>query len=220
MNAIGILGGSFDPVHRGHMQLARDALGRLPIGELRLIPAAQSWQKSAPTAASHRAEMVRLAIADEMPDIRHRLVLDMREIERGGATYTVDTLRELHQLLPATSLVMVMGGDQFERIDTWREWRSLLALAHIAVARRGSAPLSLSPALASWHAAHRVIAAAELAASPAGRTVEFEMSPMDVSSTEVRRQLANPDVDPDWLATMIPSAVLDYIRTHRLYLPE
>ncbi len=220
MNAIGILGGSFDPVHRGHMQLARDALGRLPIGELRLIPAAQSWQKPAPTAASHRAEMVRLAIADEVPDIRRRLVLDMREIERGGATYTVDTLRELHQLLPATSLVMVMGGDQFERIDTWREWHSLLTLAHVAVARRGSAPLSPRPALASWHAAHRVIAAAELAASPAGRTVEFEMSPMDVSSTEVRSQLANPNVDPDRLATMIPSAVLDYIRTHRLYLTE
>jgi nicotinate-nucleotide adenylyltransferase len=220
MNAIGILGGSFDPIHCGHMQLARDALSRLPLSELRLIPAAQSWQKSAPTPASHRARMVGLAIENEAPDMRRRLVLDMRDIERGGSTYTIDTLRELRQILPATPLVLVMGGDQFAQLDTWHDWRALLTLAHIAVARRGAAPLGLGPELTAWHAAHRVSATAELATDAAGHTAEFEMSPIQVSSTEVRRQLADPSFDPNQGATVIPSAVLDYIRTHHLYQTE
>jgi len=220
MDAIGILGGSFDPVHRGHMQLARDALRLLPIDELRLIPTAQSWQKSAPTPAADRARMVQLAIDSEAPEVRHRLVLDVREIERGGATYTIDTLRELRQLLPTSPLVLIMGGDQFDRLDTWRQWRALPDYAHIAVARRGTAALAPRPQLAAWHAEHRATAPAELASTPAGRTLEFDMSPMAVSSTEVRRRLADPGAEPAQLAALIPPAVLDYIRAHRLYLNE
>ena len=83
---VGLLGGSFDPIHSGHLQLARDALKHLPLEEIRFLPAAQPWQKGPMTAAEHRARMVQLAIVDHS-----RLVLDMREIERGGVTYTIDT---------------------------------------------------------------------------------------------------------------------------------
>lgn len=220
MNAIGILGGSFDPIHRGHMQLARDALDQLALGELRLIPAARSWQKATPTPAADRARMVQLAIESEAPLMRRRLALDMREIERGGASYTIDTLRELRQLLPTSPLVLIMGGDQFGRLDTWRQWRALLSYAHIAVARRGAEALALGPELAAWHAAHRAAAPAELASKAAGLTLEFQMTPMELSSTEVRRRLADPAAGPDQLAPVIASAVLDYIRAHRLYLNE
>ncbi len=92
---IGLLGGSFDPIHVGHLQLARDALANLPIGEIHLIPAAQPWQKEELTEPLHRVNMIELAIAQELPFTRRRMILDLREIERGGPTYTVDTLRQL-----------------------------------------------------------------------------------------------------------------------------
>ena len=102
---IGLLGGSFDPIHVGHLQLARDALAHLPLDEVRFIPAAQPWQKERVTDAAHRAHMVELAIAHEP-----RCVLDMHEIERGGTTYTIDTLRDLRAgPWPDASLVLVHG---------------------------------------------------------------------------------------------------------------
>ena len=90
---IGLLGGSFDPIHVGHVQLARDASAQLRLDELRFIPAGQPWQKGELTDAAHRAHLVELAIR-ELPDA----VLDMREVERAGPTYTIDTLRELRAL--------------------------------------------------------------------------------------------------------------------------
>ncbi len=115
---IGLLGGSFDPIHYGHLQLARDALKQLAAGEVRFIPAAQPWQKGPITAAEHRAQMVQLAIAGEP-----RFALDMHEIERGGMTYTIDTLHALRSQLPDRPLVLIMGSDQFARLDTWRSWQ-------------------------------------------------------------------------------------------------
>ena len=137
MDAIGLLGGSFDPIHVGHLQLARDALANLPISEVRLLPAAQAWQKEPLTDPIHRVAMVQRAIDSELPYTRRRMVLDLREIDRGGPTYTVDTLRELRRTLgDQVPLVLVMGADQFERFDTWREWERIPDLAHLAVARR------------------------------------------------------------------------------------
>lgn len=211
---IGLLGGSFDPIHAGHLQLARDALAHLPLDELRFLPAAQPWQKGRVADAAHRAHMVELAIAGEA-----RCVLDMREIERGGASYTIDTLRALRAgPWPEASLVLIMGSDQFERLDTWREWEAIADLAHLAVARRaGVAAARLGPALAAF-CLPRHCGPAELAHRPAGGIVEFRMTPVDASATEVRRLLASgaPDAGRR-LDELVPAAVLDYIRTHRLY---
>jgi len=143
---IGLLGGSFDPIHVGHVQLARDALAHLPLDEVRFIPAAQPWQKERVTDAAHRAHMVELAIAHEP-----RCVLDMHEIERGGTTYTIDTLRELRAgAWRDASLVLVMGSDQFERFDTWRDWQAVAELAHIAVARRAGVAARLNLVLQAF----------------------------------------------------------------------
>jgi nicotinate-nucleotide adenylyltransferase len=210
---IGLLGGSFDPIHLGHLQLARDALAHLPLDEVRFVPAAQPWQKGRVTDAAHRAHMVELAIAHEP-----RCVLDMHEIERGGITYTVDTLRDLRAgPWRDASLVLIMGSDQFERFDTWRDWQTVADLAHIAVARRAGVAARLEPSLQAF-ASERHCGPAEFAHRPAGGLVEFPMTAVDASATDARRLLANPSPDADRrLARLLPPAVLDYIRVHRLY---
>ena len=206
---IGLLGGSFDPIHHGHLQLARDALKHLPLQEVRFIPAAQPWQKGPLAAAGHRAQMVQLAIADEP-----RFALDMHEIERGGVTYTIDTLHVLRSQLPGRPLVLIMGSDQFARFDTWRGWKEIADIAHIAVAQRAGAPPSPSPAL---HA--RRDDAASLASKLGGSIVEFEMTPSDASATEIRRLLNEPPSAEKGqrLSAMVPQTVLDYIHRHHLY---
>jgi len=210
---IGLLGGSFDPIHLGHLQLARDALAHLPLEEVRFVPAAQPWQKERVTDAAHRAHMVGLAIAHEA-----RCALDMHEIERGGITYTVDTLRALRDgAWRDASLVLLMGSDQLERFDTWREWQAIAGLAHLAVARRAGAAPRLGAALSGFVQA-RLCGPAELAHQRAGGVVEFPMTPVDASATEARALLANPSPEGDLrLGRMLPPAVLDYIRSHRLY---
>lgn len=211
---IGLLGGSFDPIHVGHLALARAALERLGLAELRFIPAGQPWQKGEITDAAHRAKMVALAIAGEP-----RFVLDVHEIERPGPTYTIDTLRALRaELGPDTPLVLVLGADQMERIDTWRDWRHLLDFAHIAVARRNDAVLALSWPLQEFYNEHWV-RPAQLRDRPAGSIVDLEMAPVDASATEIRALLRAPasSARDARLAQIVPAAVLDYIRVHDLY---
>lgn len=211
---IGLLGGSFDPIHVGHLALARAALERLALAELRFIPAGRPWQKGEITDAAHRARMVALAIAGEP-----RFVLDMHEIERPGPSYTIDTLRALRASLGAdTPLVLVLGADQMQRLDTWRDWSHLLDFAHIACARRNDAVLALSWPLQEFYNAHWA-RPAQLAGRPAGCIVDLEMAPVDASATEVRALLrapASPERDAR-LAQIVPRAVLDYIRAHDLY---
>src|SRR5512145_156066 len=209
---IGLLGGSFDPIHVGHLQLARDALAHLPLDEVRFVPAAQPWQKDRVADAAHRAHMVERAIAHEP-----RCVLDMHEIERGGTTYTIDTLRALRAgRWPDASLVLIMGSDQFERFDTWREWQGIVDLAHLAVARRAGVAARLNPTLAAlWN--ERRCGPAELAHRRAGGIVEFPMTAVDASATEVRALLRDRSADGDRrLAQLVPAPVLDYIRAHHL----
>ena len=211
---IGLLGGSFDPIHVGHLQLARDASAQLGLDELRFIPAGQPWQKGALSDAAQRAHLVELAIR-ELPNA----VLDMREIERDGPTYTIDTLRELRAALGAGSaLVLLMGADQFERIDTWRAWERLLDYAHIAVAARNGVLPQLAAPLRAWHDAHACEPAA-LRTSAAGGICRFTMTPVDASATRIRALFAEPPTparDAE-LARLLPAAVLDYIRRLRLY---
>jgi nicotinate-nucleotide adenylyltransferase len=213
-SAVGLLGGSFDPIHVGHLRLARDALTALRLSEVRFLPAGHPWQKGEITDAARRAEMVLAAIRDE-PSFK----LDMREIERPGPTYTIDTLRELRAALGAdVPLVLIMGSDQFERLDTWHDWEHLLHHAHLAVARRADAVLTPNYALQEFFNEHWARAEAVHEAA-AGHIVEFAMAPVDASATEIRALLAQPPspARDARLAATVPAAVLDYIRGHHLY---
>jgi nicotinate (nicotinamide) nucleotide adenylyltransferase/ribosome silencing factor RsfS/YbeB/iojap len=214
---IGLLGGSFDPIHVGHLQLARDARDRLGLAEVRLVPAAQPWQKGPITEAAQRAHMVALAIAGEPG-----LVLDMHEIERGGPSYTIDTLRALRaQVGPAQPLVLIIGADQMARLDTWREWQALTDYAHIAVAHRDGTPAALSPPLQAFRRAHHAPIGA-LRQRPQGALVDLPMTPVDASATEIRALLSEPPspARDARLAALVPPPVLLYIRQQGLYAPH
>jgi nicotinate-nucleotide adenylyltransferase len=220
MDAIGLLGGSFDPIHVGHLQLARDALANLPISEVRLLPAAQAWQKEPLTDPAHRAAMVKLAIDGELPFTRRRMVLDLREIDRGGPTYTVNTLRELRRTLgDEVPLVLIMGADQYERFDTWREWERIPDLAHLAVARRPGTSSPLNASLQRLRDKRHLKYAGDLIDTPAGHVVDLAMTPVDASASEIRALLEQPAFADNArrIATLVPPAVLDYIRAHHLY---
>lgn len=212
---IGLLGGSFDPIHVGHLALGRAAAVGLPLDEVRLIPTGQSWQKGADqTAAAERLAMVRLAAAagpiagQDGP----RWTVDDIEVRRDGPSYTIETLIELRQELgPEPMLVLLLGSDQLRNLATWERWRDLLDHAHIAVTRREQVALSdLPPEIETWFAEH---GADSLGDRPAGRVVTFRMPAVAVSASGIRRQLHRGE-DP---GELLPPGVLDYIRRHRLY---
>ncbi|MCS7100073.1 MAG: nicotinate (nicotinamide) nucleotide adenylyltransferase [Burkholderiaceae bacterium] len=210
--AIGLLGGSFDPVHVGHLMLARAARDALDLAQLRFVPAGQPWQKATLVApAEHRLRMLQLAIDGEP-----RFFIDRIELDRPGPSYTIDTLRALRAQLADTPLVLVIGADQMQRFDTWREWREIPRYAHLAVARRNDAVLTLTWPLAEFYNAHW---APRLPDAPAGSVLDLPMPPSDASATEIRALLKQPPAAARdaRLAQLLPPAVLDYIRVHHLY---
>jgi nicotinate-nucleotide adenylyltransferase len=158
--------------------------------------------------------MVELAIRGEPG-----FALDMHEIGRKGPTYTIDTLRELRGKLGADiPLVLIIGGDQMARLDTWHDWSHLLDFASIAVARRNDAVLTMSWPLQEYYNSHWVHAAT-VSEHPSGSIVEIDMTPVEASATEIRALLArapSPARDAR-LAAILPAQVLDYIRVHSLY---
>ncbi len=191
---IGLLGGSFDPPHLAHLALARTALQTLQLDELWWLPAGQPWQKAgrALQAGVHRAAMVRLLIQGEP-----RFRLDERELHRSGPTYTVDTVRECRAARADTDLFLILGQDQYGRLDTWRDWPALLQDVTLAVAgRAGEAPAP--PAALAGHP-HRLEV--------------LPLPDIPVSSSALREALAQgDDVSP-----MVGEAVAGYISRHHLY---
>jgi nicotinate-nucleotide adenylyltransferase len=137
---VALLGGSFDPVHNGHVALGALFANLLQPDQLRIIPAGNPWQKGALSApAADRVRMLELAFAHEQLAV----TIDQQEIQRSSATYTIDTLRNVRaQLGPEASIVFLMGADQLQHLDTWRDWRALFDLAHIGVAARPGFSLS------------------------------------------------------------------------------
>ena len=209
---VGILGGTFDPVHRAHLALAQAALDRLGLAQVLWIPAGRPPHRAAPrTAATDRLAMVRAAIAGEP-----RFVLDPGEADSAAPSYTVETLERLRrQFGAAQPLVLLMGADAFRGLPDWHRWRELFGLAHLAVATRPGFPLAdFAPELAAEFAARR-LARPEFGA-PAGGIVTFELVAGTVSATEARGLVAAGAPDAQ-LLELLPAPVLDYIRQHHLY---
>ena len=194
---IGIFGGSFDPVHNAHVALAHCALAELQLDELRWVPALQPWQKARPlTDAVHREAMLRLALADEP-----RFRLSRIELDRSGASYTADTVREMQLEQPGAQWFLIIGQDQYAGFHTWQGWEKLLERVTLAVAKRAnSAGSGTAPGVDP-----RVLRATQ-------QTVDLPT--MDVSSTEIRTRLALGRTISD----LVPRAVARYIGQHHLYL--
>lgn len=210
---VGLLGGTFDPVHFGHLRLAEEARDHLGLMQVRWVPAGAPPHRSTPLAsARERLEMVRLAVAGNPA-----FLVDEAEADSQGLSYTVDTLvRQRKALGPTRPLVLVLGLDAFRGLHSWHRWHDLLQLAHIALAGRPGYPLdteSLAPELASEFAARKLVDASALAGSPAGAIVQFDMTPLAISATDIRRRLAH-GMSARYL---LPDQVLDYIARNRLY---
>jgi nicotinate-nucleotide adenylyltransferase len=207
---LGVLGGTFNPVHYGHLRSALELVELLDLAELRLMPCAIPPHRQTPgCSAAHRAAMVELAVAADP-----RLSCDLREVRRDGVSYTVDSLAELRKELgPERSLVMVVGGDAALGLAGWHRWRELARYAHIAVIARPGWDLPAGGEVGAWLGERRVGTPAALAGRPAGAVLVERLRPLDISSTEIRGMLARGS-SPRFL---LPDAVLDYIQTHGLY---
>jgi len=211
-----LLGGSYDPVHMGHVALGTQFSSLLHADELRLIPAGAPWQKgSLGATGQQRAEMAGLAFAGlPLP-----VVIDRQEIERsehGQASYTIDTLRQVRAELGARAcIVFLMGADQLQRLATWREWQQLFEYAHICVAARPGFALNDTavPQVVADEFSRRLGSLESIRNTPHGLTYLAQDFAVDISATEIRAALqrgfpANELVSP---------LVLDYIEQHNLY---
>jgi nicotinate-nucleotide adenylyltransferase len=207
---VGVFGGTFNPVHYGHLRSALELVERLQLDHLRLMPCAEPPHRGAPSCpAEHRAAMVELAVTGEA-----RLVCDRRELTRPGPSYTITSLEEIRvELGHARALCLVMGGDALVHINTWHRWRELLDLAHIVVIARPGCDLPADGEVADWLSTHRLRDRRDLHGRSHGGVLLEELRPLAISSTEIRELLA----DGRSARYLVPEPVLDYIHAHSLY---
>jgi nicotinate-nucleotide adenylyltransferase len=207
---VGILGGTFNPVHYGHLRSALELVERLQLHQLRLMPCAEPPHREAPScSAAHRAAMVKLAVAGEP-----RLACDARELQRSGKSYTIDSLQELREELGAgQSLCLVMGCDAVLGITRWHRWQELLDWAHIVVIARPGWNLPGSGVVADWLGNHRLESSQALQQRSAGGVIIEELRPLAISSTEIRGLMQ----EGQSARYLLPEPVLDYIQMHSLY---
>lgn len=211
--AIGLLGGTFDPIHFGHLRLAEEIGQALGLAEVRLMPAGTPPHRARPVAsAMHRRAMVELAIASNP-----RLRLESIELGKNEPCYMVDTLVALRlELASDAPIILIVGADAFAGLDTWHSWRRLFDLCHFAVARRpgyDTWETRLSADLAAEFRHRGTDALDDLTSQPNGRVICREFTMLDISASRIRADLAAG------LSTryLLPEPVLDYIVRHRLY---
>ena len=206
MRPVGIFGGTFDPIHYGHLRPAQEAMQKLALAELRFIPAATPPHRPPPQAsAAQRLAMVELAIRD-CPGLR----VDDRELQRGGLSYTVLTLESLRAELGRTPLCLLIGADQFRSFETWHRWQEIPELAHLVILNR---PGTKAGALPAWTRGRESSDLHTLREAPAGRLAFLSVSPQDISATRIRAALARGES----VQGLLPEAVLDYIRSNQVY---
>jgi nicotinate-nucleotide adenylyltransferase len=192
---LGVFGGAFDPPHVAHFELARAAIETFELDALRILPTGQAWHKARPlTAAAHRLAMAQLAFAT-LP----KAIVDSREVDRSGPTYTVDTLSELKAEFPAAELFLIMGEDQAVRLTRWHQWETILRLAIICVAERddsgGDRPRFTAPQAYE------------------SRFRRLQIPALPVSATDIRIRIATHLS----VAPLVFEPVARYIDHHHLY---
>lgn len=212
-DALGVMGGTFDPIHFGHLRLAEEACQALQLNQLRIIPAGRPPHRAQPcSSAEDRLAMARLALSGSS-----HFVLDDHEVRAELPSYTVPTLERLRaELGAARPLVLVLGVDAFLGLPSWHRWQAIFGLAHVAVATRPGYTLNAADMDARLREefAARLCASSALPAQGAqGAITHFTMTPLAISATAIRALLARGE-SPRFL---LPDAVLDYIHHHHLY---
>ncbi len=206
---IGLLGGTFDPIHIGHLRAALEVAEQFALDELRLIPSARPPHRGTPqVCAQARLDMVRLAVADVPP-----LSVDDRELWRDRPSWTIDTLESLRAELGAeVQLLLLVGWDAFCGLPTWHRWQELLDHCHILVLQRPDAGSEAPDALRNLLAA-RSVADPQALKGPAGQIAFVWQMPLAISATQVRERLGSGRS----IRFLVPDAVLAYIHAHGLY---
>ena len=211
---VAVLGGSFDPVHRGHVALGALFGELLRPAALRLLPAGQPWQKQALQASDEdRIAMLELAFAGATLPV----TIDVQEIERATPTYSVETLRAMRaELGERASIVFLMGADQLGRLDTWREWRTLFELANLGVATRPGYTLDLErlPPMVAQELSARLATPDAVRITPHGKVCLAQTLAVDISATRIREALHTGTSED--VSALVPTQVLDYIQQHNL----
>ncbi|HVN43390.1 MAG TPA: nicotinate-nucleotide adenylyltransferase [Steroidobacteraceae bacterium] len=194
MNPIGIFGGTFDPIHFGHLRTAFELLHFLGLAEMRFVPAGEPPHRDRPRAeAAVRLRLVRAAVDDQAG-----FVVDDREVRRGGPSYSVLTLAELRGEMPGRSLCLSVGMDAFLGLPQWYRWREILDLAHIVVAHRPGWRAPQEGVLGELLRTRGTDRVADLHEAQAGRIFVQPVTQLEIASTELRNLLA-AGVDPRYL---------------------
>lgn len=212
MRLVGILGGTFSPIHYGHLRMAEELATALSMDELKFIPAASPPHKDNVTvSAVFRSAMVKTAIANNP-----RFSIDGCELRRTGPSYTIDTLISLRKSLGEdTSICLIMGSDAFIKLNTWHRWKELLDYAHILLVQRPSAePQGKIPAeLEAFMQENYTDQHADLSNEKSGFIMMQATTLQDISSSYIRRLLE----EEKSIRYLVPDTVADYIDKHKLY---
>ena len=207
---VGILGGTFDPVHNGHLHLATTFLETLNLAELRFVPLNTPPHRTPPLAsAEQRLEMLELAVENQAG-----LKVDDCEIRRGGISYSIDTLKHLRKILNETPICLLMGIENFNTLNHWHQWQSLLDYAHIVIANRPGSDKKLTDEEMNNFIDESITHSVELLhQQPAGLIIQMDVPMLDISSTQIRNDFQT-NLNSD---SLLPNKVLDFIRIHHLY---
>ena len=215
MRLVGIFGGTFNPIHFGHLRMAQELADGLGMDEVKFIPSANPPHKESVTvSAEHRAAMVEIAIADNP-----LFTLDQCELKREGASYTIDTLTSLRESLgKETALCLMMGSDAFVKLNTWHRWRELLDYAHIVLVQRPNPTEpqeKINEELQTFLQDHYTEQVSDLSNESAGLINMQTISAHDISATQIRSQLQHGQS----VRYLLPNKVTEYIQQHHLYQP-
>ena len=211
---IGILGGTFDPIHYGHLRLAQEVADKLRLAEVRFLPSGPPHRSSPGASAADRLAMVQLAVTGNS-----LLTVDPRETLRAGPGYTVDTLMAIRaETGPAQSLVMMLGADAFLELATWSRWHQLFELAHVAVAYRPGFPVDtwqsrMPQPLAAEYNKRLMRQPLGIHTAPAGGIVVVPIAALDISATLIRDSI-RAGANPRYL---LPEQIIKYIQDNDLY---
>ena len=212
MRHVGLLGGTFNPIHFGHLRMAQELADAVNLDEVRFIPSANPPHKTAPNvSAEHRCHMVQLAIQNN-PQFK----LDTRELNRKGASYTIDTLISLRaELGDDVALSLMMGSDAFTKLNTWHRWHELLNFCHFILVQRPNSLINqpLDNALEALLHQHYTEDLDDLSTQAAGCIHMQSVTALDISSTAIRAAFQRK-LTPHYL---LPENVIHYIELHQLY---
>ncbi|HTS21312.1 MAG TPA: nicotinate-nucleotide adenylyltransferase [Casimicrobiaceae bacterium] len=216
LEPLAILGGTFDPIHYGHLRLAADVEAALSLPEVRLIPAGMPPHRPPPAASPEdRFAMTALGCAEFAG-----LSADRLEIDRAGPSYTVATLEALRAREPGRPLALIVGADAFAGLAQWWHWERLFSLAHLLVVERpGTAPVeeALTGAVRAQWDRHLSGDASRLERALAGSILRVSVTPQPISASAIRAELARGRAGFERVRGLLPATVLDYIDRNRLY---